>query len=370
MPERNRTLAVFASFSGAGGVERMLINLIRGFVDLGQPVELVLVRADSPHLARVPAEVRQIRLATRHTQLAAPALARYLRARRPAVLLAAKDRAGRTAVLARALARTRTPIGLRLGTNLSTAMAGRGALQRALRFLPIRLSYPRIERIIAVSAGVAEDTARIARVPRSSIAVIPNPVITPELAAQAGEPCDHPWLRPGAPPVVMGSGRLQRQKDFPTLVRAFARVRAGRDCRLIILGDGKGRAGLESLVAELGLAGEVDLPGFVPNPYPLIARAALFVLSSAWEGSPNVLTEALALGVPAVSTDCPSGPAEILGAGRHGPLVPVGDVAALAEAMERTLAAPLPSSALKAAVAEYDQAASARGYLHALGLSD
>ena len=224
MPERNRTLAVFASFSGAGGVERMLINLIRGFVDLGQPVELVLVRADSPHLARLPAEVRQIRLATRHTQLAAPALARYLRARRPAVLLAAKDRAGRTAVLARALARTRTPIGLRLGTNLSTAMAGRGALQRALRFLPIRLSYPRIERIIAVSAGVAEDTARIARVPRSSIAVIPNPVITPELAAQAGEPCDHPWLRPGAPPVVMGFGPAPASEGLPD---PGARLRPG-----------------------------------------------------------------------------------------------------------------------------------------------
>jgi glycosyltransferase involved in cell wall biosynthesis len=273
-------------------------------------------------------------------------------------------------VLARALARTCTPIGLRLGTNLSTAMAGRGALQRALRFLPIRLSYSRIERIIAVSAGVAEDTARIARVPRSSIAVIPNPVITPELAAQAGEPCDHPWLRPGEPPVIMGSGRFQRQKDFPTLLRAFARVRGGRVCRLIILGEGKGRAGLESLVRELGLSGEVDLPGFVPNPYPLIARAALFVLSSAWEGSPNVLTEALALGVPAVSTDCPSGPAEILGGGRFGPLVPVGDVAALADAMERTLASPLPRTVLKAAVADYGQAASARHYLTALGLRD
>ena len=103
----------------------------------------------------------------------------------------------------------------------------------------------------------------------------------------------------------------------------------------------RGARGSSHWSRELGLAGEVDLPGFVPNPYPLIARAALFVLSSAWEGSPNVLTEALALGVPAVSTDCPSGPAEILGGGRYGPLVPVGDVAALAEAMERTLAAPL-----------------------------
>ena len=361
-------LAVFASFSGTGGVERMLVSLIRGFVDLGQAVELVLVRAESPHLARLPAQVRRVPLGTDHTLLAAPALARYLRQRRPAALLAAKDRAGRTAVLARALAGTGTPIALRLGTHLSTAMAGRGVLARWLRYLPIRLLYPRIERIVAVSNGVAADTARIARLPLESISVIRNPVITPELAAQAAQPCPHPWLEAGGAPVIVAAGRFQRQKDFPTLIRAFSQVRMRRDCRLLILGDGRGREGLESLIAELGLAGVVDLPGFQRNPYPYLARAALFVLSSAWEGSPNVLTEAMALGVPVVSTDCPSGPAEILDGGRFGPLVPVGDADALAAAMEATLDRPLPADTLKSAVAEYEQGQSARRYLDLLGL--
>lgn len=362
-------LSVFASFSGAGGVERMLVNLMRGFVGLGQPVELVLLRSDSPHLARLPPEVSCRPLGVSHSLWAAPALARYLRERRPAALLAAKDRAGRAAVLARALAGTGTPLGVRLGTNLSTAMAGRSALSRWLRYTPIRLLYPRIDRIIAVSEGVATDTARIARIPRASIAVVRNPVITPELAGQAAAPCMHPWLAPGQPPLILGAGRLQRQKDFPTLIRAFALVRARRPCRLMILGEGGGRSALEGLVASLGLGEEVALPGFESNPYPLIARAALFVLSSAWEGSPNVLTEALALGVPAVSTDCPSGPAEILAGGRFGPLVPVGDVEALAGAMLRTLDAPLSAATLKAAVADYEQETSARAYLRALGLA-
>lgn len=361
-------MAIFASFSGAGGVERMLVNLIRGLVDLGQPVELVLPKAQGPHLERLPPEVRRVQLTAGHTQLAVPALARYLREHRPPVLLAAKDRAGRAAVLARALARTGTPLVLRLGTNLSTAMAGRGPLQRGLRYLPIRWLYPHIERIVAVSQGVADDTAKIARLPREAITVIRNPVITPELAAQAAEPCPHPWLQGDGVPVILAAGRLERQKDFPTLIRAFAQLRAWRPCRLVVLGEGKGRAGLEALVRELGLEGQVDLPGFQPNPYRFLARASLFVLSSAWEGSPNVLTEALALGVPAVSTDCPSGPAEILEGGRFGPLVPVGDVQALAAAMAETLDHPLSASVLRSAVSEYTQDCSARRYLDVLGL--
>lgn len=347
----------------------MLVNLLRGFVDLGQPVDLVLVRADSPHLARLPSEVRQIRLGVDHTFLAVPALARYLRRRRPAAILAAKDRGGRAAVLARALAGIDTRILMRLGTNLSTAMEGRSAPERWLRYAPIRLLYPRVDRIVAVSQGVAEDTAQIARIPSERICVIRNPVITPELAAQAAGPCDHPWLADGQPPVIMGAGRLQRQKDFPTLIRAFARLRAACDCRLIILGEGGLRPRLESLISELGLAGSVELPGFQANPYPFLARARLFVLSSCWEGSPNVLTEAMALGVPVVSTDCPSGPDEILMGGRYGPLVPVGDDTAMTAAMAAQLERPTPAADLKSAVADYEQSASARRYLEALGLT-
>lgn len=347
----------------------MVASLTRGFVALGQPVDLVLVRAEGPHLARLPPEANRIALGARHSLMALPALARYLRQRQPAALLAAKDRAGRVAVLARALAGTDTRIVLRLGTNLSTAMSGRSALERSLRYWPIRLLYPKIDRIVAVSQGVAEDTARIARIPREAITVIRNPVITPELLGQAALPCLHSWFQPGSPPVVLGVGRLQQQKDFPTLIRAFALVHRERPCRLVILGEGSGRAGLLELVDRLGLADEVDLPGFQPNPYPFLHRAALFALSSAWEGSPNALTEAMALGTPVVSTDCPSGPRELLDGGRFGALVPVGDVPALAAAIASTLEQHLPPADLRAAVSEYNQETSARHYLEALGVS-
>lgn len=366
MPKAPRPIAIFVSFSGMGGVERMIVNLIRGFVDLGQPVDLLLVRDQSPHLERLPPEVNLVRLQTNHTFLAVPALARYLRERAPSALLAAKDRAGRAAVLARRLARTDTRIVMRLGANLSTAMADRSGLARWLRFWPIRRLYPQVDRIVAVSAGVARDTATIARIPHERIRVIRNPVITPELVGLAAEPCSHPWFQQDQPPVIVGAGRFQRQKDFPTLIRGFAQVRTRQPCRLIILGEGGDLPKLQGLISELELSADVDLPGFQANPYPFFSRAGLFVLSSVWEGSPNVLTEAMALGTPVVSTDCPSGPRELLDGGKYGPLVPVGDTEALADAMDRTLTRHVPPETLRAAVTEYDQTVSAGRYLDAL----
>jgi glycosyltransferase involved in cell wall biosynthesis len=170
--------------------------------------------------------------------------------------------------------------------------------------------------------------------------VIYNPVDTDHIKTLATAPLEHPWFAPGAVPVVLSAGRLTRQKDFPSLLRAFAQVRQSRPARLVILGEGEERTSLETLARELGCRDDIALPGFVPNPYPYMAAAGVFVLSSAWEGFGNVLIEAMALGVPVVSTDCPSGPAEILGRGRYGTLVPVSDVDALARAIATTLDQP------------------------------
>ncbi len=367
MPQPEPRLSVLASFSGAGGVERMLVNLLAGFAALGRPADLLTIRSQSPHLTALPALVRRIDLGARHSLGAAFALAHYLRAERPAVLLAAKDRAGRAAVLARDLARLQhPPIVMRLGTDLSGALAHRHPLRRWLRTAPVGRSWRRVEHIVAVSEGVAEDTARVARYPRARISVIHNPVITDTLAAQAAMPCPHPWLSAAAQvaaPVILGAGRLERQKDFPMLLHAFARLRAARPARLVLLGEGAWRERLAALADRLGVATDVDLLGFQPNPYPFLARARVFALSSRWEGSPNVLTEAMALGTPVVATDCPSGPREILSHGRFGPLVPMGDAPALATALAQALDHPLPPAVLKAAVADYSVAKSARRYL-------
>ncbi len=366
MPQREPRISVLASFSGAGGVERMLVNLLGGFAALGRPVDLLTIRTDSPHLTGLPESVRRIDLGTRHSLAAALALARHLRADSPTVLLAAKDRAGRAAVLARDLARVRMPIVMRLGTDLSGALAQRHPLRRWLRTAPVRRSWRRIEHIVAVSEGVAEDTVRIAGYPRARISVIRNPVITDALCAQAAMPCPHPWLSAdaqAATPVILAAGRLERQKDFPTLLRAFALLRAQRPVRLVLLGEGAWRERLAALATTLGVAADLDLPGFQANPYPFLARTRVFALSSRWEGSPNVLTEAMALGTPVVATDCPSGPREILADGRYGPLVPMGDAPALATALAQALDRPIAPEVLRAAVQDYTAIESARRYL-------
>ncbi len=136
---------------------------------------------------------------------------------------------------------------------------------------------------------------------------------------------------------MLAVGKLTPQKDYDTLLRAFARVREKHPVRLVILGEGQEEGRLRSLAAELGIAEQVQLPGHVDNPYAYMRQASMFVLSSAWEGCPNVLLEALACGSPVVSTDCPSGPKEILANGKYGKLVPVRDEAALASAMEAVL---------------------------------
>jgi glycosyltransferase involved in cell wall biosynthesis len=367
-PAASGRLAVLISFSGAGGVERMVTNLVEAIAADGRPVDLLLIRRHGGHLRALPAGVRTLPLGARHTSTALVPLIRYLRRERPAVLLAAKDRAGRVALLARALARVDTRVAIRLGTHLSASLEGRPRWRRWARVLPMRLMYRWADRVIAVSRGVAEDTLRITGLPPERVEVIRNPVITPLLRDQARADCDHPWLTKPGCPVVLAAGRLTRQKDFATLIRAFARLRQGRPCRLIILGDGALRGELERLAAALGIAADLDMPGFTPNPYAFMARADLFVLSSAWEGSPNVLTEALALGTPVVATDCPSGPREILDGGRIAPLVPVGDHQALAAAMGTVLGAPPAREGLRAAAADYTAAASARRYLEVLGV--
>jgi glycosyltransferase involved in cell wall biosynthesis len=165
---------------------------------------------------------------------------------------------------------------------------------------------------------------------------------------------------------VLAVGRLAPQKDYPTLLHAFALLRKSRDLRLLILGEGDERPALENMVAELGLSDAVAMPGYLENPYAAMSRAAAFVLTSRWEGSPNVLVEAMACGTPVLSTDCPNGPAEILEGGRHGPLVPMGNAQAVADGIATMLDHRVPAAQLKRRAADYDSDASADGYLNIL----
>lgn len=366
-----KPIALFLSFSGQGGVERMMLHLAEGLQHLYSPLEILAVKTRSRYLHSLDSPVPVRSLGVNHTWQSLPRLALYLRQTRPAALLAAKDRANQVAVVARALARVPTRIVLRLGTTTSAAIAHKSRVHKAAWAVPIRYLYPRADAVVAVSQGVAEDLRRILGRSLDSLVVIPNPVISPRLFALADQPVGHPWFEDKKTPVVVGMGRLTTQKDFPTLIRAFEKVRQTRPCRLVVLGEGSHRRRLEELTRMLHLADDVFLAGFLPNPYPYLKNAAVFVLSSIWEGSPNALTEAMALGTPVVATDCPSGPREILQDGAVAPLVPMKDPETLADAILRVLDNPPEPQRLQAAVAAYTMENSARHYLAVLlGLGD
>lgn len=362
-------LLVFASFSGQGGVERLLARLVGSFADSGLRVELLMIKDSSSYVEEIPAHVPRRSVRSGHNATSVPELALYLRRRRPRAVLAVKDRAIRAAVRARRLAGVDVRLVGALHTTLLAALADKSSLSRWFRTAPMARLYRHLDAVIAVSEGVAEDTRVVTGLPAGRIHVIGNPVITPDLDRLAQAPVSHHWLdRQSGVPVLAASGRMTRQKDFSTLLRAFARVRRAREARLLILGEGEQRPALEALARELGIAADVDMVGFVSNPYPYVRQADLFVLSSRWEGLPTVLIEALALGVPAVSTDCPSGPREILAEGRYGALVPVGDDEALAGAILAALDTHPDAETVKAAMRRFELGVSTQRYLDVLGL--
>jgi glycosyltransferase involved in cell wall biosynthesis len=292
------------------------------------------------------------------------ALARYLRSLRPQGLIAGGNDPNFTAVVGRAVARVSIPVIVSHQANLSLEAQGKPSLRWVARFI-----YPWADGIVAVSQGVADDLSRVAHLPAQRITTIHNPAVRPEIQTKAREPLSHSWFAPGEPPVVLGVGRLHRQKDFPTLVRAFAHLRKVRKARLVILGMAKKperRTALIELAAELGVADDMALPGYVNNPFAYMARASVFALSSAWEGLPTVLIEAMACGCPVVSTDCPNGPCEILEGGKYGPLVPVGDAAALAQAVLSVLDAPPDPEQLRTRAADFSADTAVDRYLEVL----
>jgi glycosyltransferase involved in cell wall biosynthesis len=301
----------------------------------GLGVDVVLVNNEGTHLSRVDAGARIIDLASGRVAKAVVPLAQYLRRETPSALVSFLSHANVAAVAARALARVNLRLVL---VEQNTVSAVRSDLRRdALLPALVRRAYPRADAVVGVSSGVAEDLVSCLGVPAHKVSVIYNPVVDQELLDAAEAPSNHAWLEDESERVFVASGRLTRQKDFQTLIEAFRLLRSRAPARLIILGEGEERARLEALIGASGLSADVDLHGFVENPYAYLSRADAFVLSSRWEGLPTVLVEALACGCPVVATDCPSGPREILEGGEYGTLVPVGDAIALCDAMDQVL---------------------------------
>ncbi|MBX2870317.1 MAG: glycosyltransferase, partial [Acidiferrobacterales bacterium] len=333
----DKKVALFLPNLDGGGAERTMLSLAKGIAERGYDVDLVLAQAEGPYLKMVPDTVRLVDLgegvlAKRlKTIKRLPALFRYLRREKPGVLLSALTEANVVALCAKTLARCPERVIVVEQNTLSQKVTKHST--GLLKWYPAfaRFTYGRAYRVVGVSEGVVADLVDNIGISGKNTMVINNPGITPQTRENASQPLEHPWFQPGEPPVILSVGRLHVQKDYETLLRAFHQVRKQREARLLILGDGELRDSLENLCSSLGISDDVGLPGFVDNPQAFMAHAAVYALSSRWEGLPTVLVEALYCGPPLVATDCPSGPREILQGGKLGCLVPVQDPDALAE---------------------------------------
>lgn len=363
-------IAIFLPSLSGGGAERVMVTLANAFAEQGYAVDLVLAKVGGPYLSQVSDAVRVVDLKAGRVIIALWPLLRYLRREEPVAMLSAMTHANLVAILARILARTPKRLVVSERSTITEELRVSHGLVARILYVLVRFLYPHVDSIVAVSKASAADLIRFADLPTSTVSCIYNPFDLSRIQAHASEPIDHPWFASGQPPVILAIGRLTEQKDFSSLLRAFARIRASRVSRLLILGEGELRGKLEAQVAKLGLsADDVQMPGFVTNPFAYLARCAVFVLSSRWEGLPGVLIEALACGAQVVSTDCPSGPQEILEGGKWGHLVPVGNVEDMSNAIEIVLDFPreqLPDVRRRAADFEQEKAVDA--YLKVLGL--
>lgn len=361
-PARPTRVLFFCPTLGDGGADRVVVTLLERLDRARVAPALALVRRAGALAGEVPADVPVHELGARRLLVAAPDLARLLRRERPDVLFSTHGGSNIIAAAAHALARS--PARLVLSERSALTRADRGRARRALELPAKRLTYRRADLVTAVSAGVGRELESRLGLPPARVRVVYNPIVDDALAARAAEPVEHPWLaaageRAGAAPVpvIVAAGRLVEIKDYPTLLAAFARIRAARPARLIVLGEGPLRGALEARARAAGLAGDVAFVGFDRNPLRYLARARLLLHASRAEGLPGALIQAMACGTPVVSTDCDFGPREVIARpGHDGFLVPVGDAASLAD---RALAL-LGDDALARRVGEAARASAAR----------
>ena len=342
-----------------------MLGLSAGLSGRGISVDLVLVRAEGEYLDQVPEAVRVIDLNSHRTVASLLKLLRYIRRERPEVILSALTPTNVVALIAKLLFRKSLRVVVREDTTF-TEEFGSGSSKERWVLRVLKWLLPRADDIVSVSNGVSDDLRDVIPAASHKIITIYNPVVWPDHASKAAAPVDHPWFFDKDIPVVLSVGRLMPVKDHATLLRAFAQVVASRPARLVILGEGPERRNLTAIAERLGISQYVDMPGFRINPFAYMSRSRVFVLSSKHEGLPTVLPEAMACGTPVVSTDCRSGPREILEDGKWGRLVPVGDWRAMAEAILDTLDNPIPSDQLISRASAFSADASIDRYLEIL----
>ena len=333
-------IAIYLHTIFNGGIEKVMFVLADAMTKRQIKVDIVVnFIGFSPLVSEIPEGVNLIDLGCTSFFQRLPALMQYIRANQPDCILVAGHFANEIALLAKIFSKVPARVVLSEHTNLSTELRSLSATSLRRIAIPIvdRLLYRVADGIIAVSDGVRLDSEKFLGIERGKCQTIYNPIDTTRILRAGEEPLDHPWFNSDAPPMILTAGRLEKQKDLLNLIEAFVQVRKQTDAHLMILGEGSERKVLEARVRECGLDQFVLMPGFAKNPYPYFRRAAVFALSSEWEGLPTVLIEALSFGLPIVATDCPSGPSEILGSGKYGIMVPTKCPNSLAEGIMRVL---------------------------------
>lgn len=364
-------IAIFIPSLNGGGAEKIMVTLANAFSGRGYSVDLVMASATGPYLGDVSDSVRIVDLDAGRVIKALLPLARYLSREKPVAMLSAMGHSNIIAILARMLARASTRLVISERNTISIQYEQSHGIWQKLLYKLIPILYPKADAICGVSQSVSSDLERFANLPISAVITIYNPFDLHTISRLSAKPPDYLWFEDNKLPIILAIGRLTEQKGFFTLIQAFSILKRTHHARLLILGDGELRKNLESYLYDCGLSdNNVQMPGFVSNPFSYLARCRMFVLSSQWEGLPGVLIQAMACGAPVVSTNCMSGPDEILEGGRWGRLVPVGDVQALAKAMEEVLDLPrekLPDVRLRAQDFAQDKAVDA--YLELLGFT-
>jgi glycosyltransferase involved in cell wall biosynthesis len=350
---------------GPSGVGRVMMNLINGFAREGVEVHVLVPPGGFPELGASPEVVH---LHERSMGLQADAVRQihdFLAELSPEAVLSNRDEANALVVAAREDLSPRPRVLLRIGTDISAKLRNQSLVSRWRRRRELKRVYRRADLLICNSEGAASGLRDVLGRRGPPITTLYNPLDVDRCRRLAELQPEHPWFRARLGRLLVSVGRLARIKDQATMLRALALLPP--DFRLVIFGEGRQKDRLLALAGRLGVAERFDLPGHTDNPFAHLARADVFVLSSLFEGSPNSLLEALAVGTPAVSTDCPSGPREILEEGRYGRLVPVGHPRALAEAVLDVLERPPTASMLEEALSRFDLARAVQAYLRAMG---
>ena len=323
-------ICFFIPSLGGGGAEKSFVLLANAAAQRGYDVDLVLVKLVGPWLDFVDRRIRIVDLKGSRTASALFALTAYLRRERPVTIFSALDHANVVALIARFFSGTHTCVVPSIRSSLGASTErDRRLRQRVTRALARRL-YLGARKIIAISDGVARDAIQTLGLPPNKVVTVYNPIVDDAFWERAAAAT--PFDLPEGSKIIVAAGRLEYEKGFEILISAFADLAPRMDVHLVILGDGRERDHLEALSVTLGVQNKVHLPGFVPNPLPLMARASVFASSSRWEGFGNALVEAMALDIPIVSTET-EGPSEILRGGQWGRLVPVDDIEALSKAL-------------------------------------